>query len=86
MENFVHKRDDKKHLEEMLSSYFNQPISLVETTNDLDEDYQFSFDIEDEELGEISFDIWYLKTRKEERMYITEVGYDFVGYSSYLGW
>lgn len=85
IENFVHKRKTKNQLEEFLSSYFNKPISLVETTNDLDEDYQFSFDIEDEELGEISFDIWYLKTRKEERMYITEVGYDFSCVGSYFG-
>jgi hypothetical protein len=46
-------------------------------TNDWDADYRVSFDIEHKELGYISFDIWYLKTRKEEKMYITEVGYDF---------
>lgn len=86
MENFVHKRATKNQLEEMLSSYFNKPISLVETTNDLDEDYRFSFYVEDEELGEISFDIWYLIPRTSEFLYITEIGYDFVGYTSYFGW
>ena len=85
MEKLVHKRATKNYLEEFLSSYFNKPISLVEDTNDFDEDYRFAFYIEDEELGEISFDIWYLKTRKEERMYITEVGYDFTRVGSYFG-
>lgn len=86
MENFVHKRYDKKHLEEFLSSYFNQPISLVEDTNEFDEDYRFSFYVEDEELGEILFDIWYLIPRTSEFLYITEVGYDFSCVGSKFGW
>ena len=77
MEKLVHKRTTKNYLEEFLSSYFNHPISLVEDTNDFDADYRFSFYVEDEELGEILFDIWYLITRKSEDLYITEVGYDF---------
>lgn len=84
MENFVHKRNSKNQLEEFLSSYFNQPISLVEDTNDFDEDYRFSFYVEDEELGEILFDIWYLITRKSKDLYITEVGYDFACVGSHF--
>lgn len=86
MENLVHKRDTKNHLEEYLSSYFNKPISLEETTNDFDVDNRFSFYVDDEELGEILFDIWYLISRKTEYnnndIYITEVGYDFDGVGS----
>lgn len=77
MENCVQKRKTKNQLEEFLSSYFNQEISLVEDTNDFDEDYRFSFYIEDEVVGEVLFDIWYLHSRKSEKLYITEVGYDF---------
>lgn len=77
METLVGKRYAKKTLEFFLSEFFGQPITLCEMTNDWDADYRVSFDIEDEQFGYISFDIWYLKTRKEERMYITEVGYDF---------
>jgi hypothetical protein len=84
MENLVHKRATKKYLEEFLSSYFNKPISLVEDTNDFDEDYRFSFYIEDEELGEVLFEIWYLIPRKSEKLYITEVGYDFACVGSYF--
>ena len=77
MESLVGKRLAKKTLEFLLSELFGQPITLCEMTNDWDADYRVSFDIEHKELGYISFDIWYLKTRKEEKMYITEVGYDF---------
>ena len=77
MESFVGQRLSKKALEFFLSEFFGQPITLCEVTNDWDADYHVSFDIEDKQFGYISFDIWYLKTRKEERMYITEVGYDF---------
>ena len=77
LESLVGKRFAKETLEFLLSDFLGQPITLCEMTNDWDADYRVSFDIEDEQLGYISFDIWYLKTRKEERMYITEVGYDF---------
>ena len=77
MESLVGKRLSKKALEFFLSEFFGQPITLCEMTNDWDVDYRVSFDIEDEQFGYISFNIWYLKPRKEESMYITEVGYDF---------
>jgi hypothetical protein len=84
MENCVQKRATKNQLEEFLSSYFNQPISLVEDTNEFDEDYRFSFYIEDEVVGEVLFDIWYLLSRKSDKLYITEVGYDFTCVGSYF--
>lgn len=77
MESFVGHRYAKKTLEFFLSEFFGQPITLCEMTNDWDAEYHVSFDIEDKQFGYISFEIWYLKTRKEERMYITEIGYDF---------
>lgn len=77
MESLVGKRFAKETLEFLLSDFLGQPITLCEMTNDWDADYRVSFDIEDDQFGYISFDIWYLKTREEERMYITEVGYDF---------
>ena len=77
METLVGKRLVKETLEFLLSELFGTPITLCEMTNDWDADYRVSFDVEDKDFGYISFDIWYLKTRKEERMYITEVGYDF---------
>lgn len=74
----VHKRYSKKILEELLSNFFNTDITLCDMTNECDIDYRVSFDVNDNDFGYISFDIWYLKTRrKEERMYITEVAYDF---------
>ena len=84
MENCVQKRKTKNQLEEYLSSYFNQEISLVEDTNEFDEDYRFSFYIEDEVVGEVLFDIWYLLSRKSDKLYITEVGYDFTCVGSYF--
>ena len=77
MESLVGKRFAKETLEFLLSDFLGQPITLCEMTNDWDADYRVSFDIEDEQFGQISFDILYLNTRKGEIMYITEVGYDF---------
>lgn len=78
MESLVGKRFSKETLEFLLSDFFSTAITLCEMTNEWDADYRVSFDVEDEQIGYISFDIWYLKTRKkDERMYITEVGYDF---------
>lgn len=78
IENLVHKRFSKKILEELLSNFFNTNVTLCDMTNEWDNDYRVSFDVNDKDFGYIFFDIWYLKTRrKEERMYITEVGYDF---------
>ena len=78
IESLVHKRFSKKILEELLSNFFNANITLCDMTNECDIDYHLSFDVNDNDFGYISFDIWYLKTRKkEERMYITEVAYDF---------
>jgi hypothetical protein len=78
IENLPHKRFTKEQLEELLSNFFNAEITLCDMTNEWDNDYRVSFDVNDNDFGYISFDIWYLKTRrKEERMYITEVAYDF---------
>lgn len=82
IENLPHKRFTKEMLEELLSNFFNAEITLCDMTNEFDIDYRVSFDVNDNDFGYISFDIWYLELRKSTDypnggMYITEVGYDF---------
>ena len=61
---------------------FGQLVTNVFNSGELDSTDPFY--IEDEELGEVLFEIWYLIPRKSEKLYITEVGYDFTCVGSYF--
>ena len=83
LEGLVHKRFLITDLNKLLSDTFNEKISLTNLTEELESigednesaDYNFIFESErDSTHG--WYDIYMLHTR-EDKMYITEVSYDF---------
>ncbi len=83
LEGLVHKRFLIADLNKTLSGKFNEQIKITNLTEELESigeedisaDYNFAFESEkDDTRG--CYDIFMLPTR-EEKMYVTEVGYEF---------
>lgn len=83
LEDLVHSRYTIAHLNKELSNKFNEQINIINITEDFDHigeddgsaDYNFAFESEGESTRGC-FDIFILPTRKD-KMYITEVAYEF---------
>lgn len=79
LDSLVHNRFTKKELEQKLSELFNEPIELIEDTNECDTDYRYMFGVDIADNGVVwqsTFDIWFLPARFD-KIYVTEVAYMF---------
>ena len=80
LEQLVHNRFSKESLEKKLSDFFEEPIEIVFSEDDILSDYNLMFNLEREDQYGY-FDIYMLPMRKEgfdgSTMYITGVAYEF---------
>ena len=80
LEDLVHNRFTLLTLNDMLNEIFGEEIEIEDTTENKDEcdlsDYNLLFESKNENTYGW-FDIFYLKTREDDVIYITEVSYEF---------
>jgi hypothetical protein len=80
LEQLVHNRFSKESLEKKLSDFFEEPIEIVFSEDDILSDYNLMFNLEREDQYGY-FDIYVLPMRKKSfdgsNMYITEIAYEF---------
>ena len=80
LEDLVNNRFTLLTLNDMLNQIFEEEITIEDTTDGKDDndfsDYNLLFESKNENTYGW-FDIYYLKTREEDVIYITEVSYEF---------
>lgn len=80
LEGLVNQRFTLLTLNELLNEIFEENITIEDTTDGKDDndfsDYTLLFESKNEDTYGW-FDIYYLKTREDDVIYITEVSYEF---------
>ena len=80
LEDLVNNRFTLLTLNDMLNEIFGEEIEIEDTTDSKDDndfsDYNLLFESKNENTYGW-FDIYYLKTREDDVIYITEVSYEF---------
>lgn len=80
LEGLVNHRFTLLTLNELLNEIFEENITIEDTTDGKDDndfsDYNLLFESKNEDTYGW-FDIFYLKTREDDVIYITEVSYEF---------
>ena len=80
LEDLVNNRFTLLTLNNMLNEIFEEEITIEDTTDGKDDndfsDYNLLFESKNENTYGW-FDIYYLKTREDDVIYITEVSYEF---------
>lgn len=80
LEGLVNQRFTLLTLNELLNEIFEENITIEDTTDGKDDndfsDYTLLFESTNEDTYGW-FDIYYLKTREDDVIYITEVSYEF---------